>query len=52
MDKVSELKLDENEELIEKLKHGEPYEVALVTIECVLWCHLQTYIDCLNFARS
>ena len=30
MDKVSELKLDENEELIEKLKHGESYQVAVV----------------------
>ncbi len=33
MDKVSELKLDENQELLEKLKHGESeyvvYSVAL-----------------------
>ena len=39
MDKVTELKLDDNQELIDKLKHGESVSVSV----CVCVCVKQVY---------
>lgn len=36
IDKVNELKLDDNEELIDKLKHGENHPLIQSEIEIVL----------------
>ena len=34
MEKVSDLKLDENEELMDKLKHGQHYPLNLDLVPC------------------
>ena len=44
MDKVTELKLDDNQELIDKLKHGESVSVSVCVCVCV--CVLNKYTMC------
>ena len=43
MDKVTELKLDDNQELIDKLKHGERVFVSECVCVCVCVCVKQVY---------
>ena len=45
IDKVNELKLDENEELIVKLKQGEFFAIyELIPIYCRIWVQLLIHI--------